>query len=383
MAELGQPDKRRTRDPRDRHHPSEGGGKRHPAWRPRTKGVSYDHESGQVVPAGGGAVTTPPPVAEAVTDAPSDPEDELPVPMGLPPDLRVQGKARGRKEYWHLPRDVWDKIHSRATGKGIVIANLDTGYNPEHPLMPEPRAVKNFTGAGPPIDGHGHGSHTIGTNCARDGRISPAPEADLIVGKVLADNGTGSSASIAAGIRWAVDAGANIISMSLGGNRPYGPTREAIRYANEKGVVVVAAAGNDGYQGIDTIGYPGRYPETICVGAYRRDGKIASFSSGGREIDLAAPGQDIVSLSHQGSGLARMSGTSMATPYVAALFALVLELILREGAVWPLPPAWWREFIAKHAEDRGAPGKDERFGVGVPRYTAIVDALANDDLRFV
>lgn len=305
------------------------------------------------------------------------------VRVGLPPDLRVEGSVDALAEAWHLQQSEWSQIHSRVTGKGIVIANLDTGYNPRHPLIPEPKDARNFVGPGEPIDGHGHGSHTIGTCCGRDGRISPAPEADLIVGKVMRDDGSGTSNAVAEAIRWAVDAGANIISLSLGGPTPYLPTQSAIRYANAKGVVVVAAAGNDGYLGINTIGYPGRYPETICVGAYRRDGKIASFSSGGREIDLAAPGEDIVSCSHIDGGFVRMSGTSMATPFVAGVFALILELILREGATWPTPPGWWRGFIAKHCEDRGAPGKDDRYGYGVPRYTDIVKALINDDLKFV
>ena len=212
---------------------------------------------------------------------------------------------------------------TRATGRGITIANLDTGYNPYHPLIPKPKAMRSFVPGEPDaIDRHGHGSHTIGTNCGSDPRISPAFEADLMVGKVLGKNGFGSSAGIAAGIRWAVDNGADIISMSLGGPNPYGPTLEAIEYANKKGVIVVAAAGNDGYAGKDTIGYPGKYEDTVCVGAYREDGKIASFSSGGRAIDLATPGQNIVSCSHQGSGLVSMSGTSMATPYAAALFCV-------------------------------------------------------------
>ena len=81
--------------------------------------------------------------------------------------------------------------------------------------------------------------------------------------------------------------------------------------------------------------------------------------------------------------MARMSGTSMATPYAAALFALVLELILREGGVWPLAPGWWREFIAANSEDRGEPGEDDRFGSGVPRYTDIVTLLAQEDLSWV
>ena len=78
-----------------------------------------------------------------------------------------------------------------------------------------------------------------------------------------------------------------------------------------------------------------------------------------------------------------MSGTSMACPFAAGLFALVFELIQREGAAWPTGPGWWREFIQAHTEDRGAPGKDNQFGYGVPRYTGIVSKLAHNEIKWI
>ena len=256
-------------------------------------------------------------------------------PCSIPPDFEVHGEAVVMDEYWHLPRSTWEKINSRVTGKGIVIANLDTGYNPHHELMPKPLVVRSFVDSTAAIDGHGHGSHTIGTCCGRSPLISPAFEADLIVGKVLKDNGSGPSSAIAEGIRWAVDAGANIISMSLGGSVAYPPTHAALQYAEQHGVVVVAAAGNSGYAGANSIGYPGKFIETLCIGATKEDGSIASFSSGGRQLDLATPGKNIVSLAHNhGQNLVKMSGTSMACPFAAALCALILQLSLREGKLW-------------------------------------------------
>lgn len=305
-------------------------------------------------------------------------------PCKIPPDHEVHGLAEVAEEYWHLPRSVWDRINSRVTGKGIVIASLDTGYNPHHELIPKPLVARSFVDSTAAIDGHGHGSHTIGTCCGRSPLISPAFEADLIVGKVLRNDGSGPSSAIAEGIRWAVDAGANIISMSLGGSAAYPPTQAALQYAEQNGVVVVAAAGNSGYEGANSIGYPGKFIETLCIGATKKDGSIASFSSGGRQLDLATPGQEIVSCAYNhGQKLVRMSGTSMATPFAAALCALVLQLALREGKPWWKGTDAWREFLGQFMDDRGTPGDDPRFGMGVPKYQEIVTALINDDLKWV
>jgi subtilisin family serine protease len=151
----------------------------------------------------------------------------------------------------------------------------------------------------------------------------------------------------------------------------------------EKGSIVVAAAGNSGFNGSrNTIGWPGKYLESICVGATRSDGKIASFSSGGREMDVACPGQDIVSASTN-RGYVSMSGTSMATPFFAGLLALVVELMRREGNARFTGVEAVRAFLAQYCEDRGTPGKDPSFGLGVPIATKIVEALSNDDITFV
>jgi subtilisin family serine protease len=321
---------------------------------------------------------------KAAPEAENEGDEETEV-YGLPRDTTVQGAAQNRPEYWHLPTSTWADIHLTATGRGVVIANLDTGYNPKHPLSPKPIAERSFIRSERDVvDYNGHGSHTVGTCCGRSPAISPAPEADLIVAKVLGARGYGESNAIAAAIRWATDEGADIINMSLGGPQPYGPTQEAIHYANAKGVLVVAAAGNDGFTGSrNTIGYPAKYESALCIGAYQRNGNIASFSSGGREIDIATPGQDIVSCDYRSNNLVRMSGTSMACPFAAGLFALVFELIQREGAAWPTGPGWWREFIQAHTEDRGAPGKDNQFGYGVPRYTGIVSKLAHNEITWI
>lgn len=297
----------------------------------------------------------------------------------LPPDLvRGQEFAQAPSSLWHLPPDVWGLIWSKVTGAGIKVAVLDTGYTP-HPDLPTAISERSFISGEAVHDRNGHGSHCSGTSVGRNG-IGVAPGADLMIGKVLSNAGGGGSDGIAAGIRWAVDEGADVISLSLGGGGYYQPTVDALRHAEEQGSIVVAAAGNAGYNGANTIGRPGKYQETLCIGAYRRDGSIARFSSGGRELDVACPGEDIVSTKHTGSGYVSMSGTSMATPFMAGLMALIVELQRREGHASFTGLDALREFLKNYTDDGGAPGDDVRFGMGIPKSQNIVASLAADDV---
>ena len=303
-------------------------------------------------------------------------------PAYLPPDLVSDVQIYSAPgELWHLPKAIFEPIWSRVTGKGIKVAVLDTGCNP-HDVLPEPVEGKSFIQGESWKDGNGHGTHCAGTVLGREG-IGVAPAASLLVGKVLSNRGSGSSESIAQGIIWAVKAGADIISMSLGSSSPYQPMQDALKYAWTKGVIVVAAAGNSGYTGrANTIGYPGRYPETICIGAYRKDGQRASFSSGGREMDILCPGQDIISCSTQ-NGFTGMSGTSMAAPFSAGLFALVKELMLREGYPTFNGVESVRDFLKLYTLDVGEPGFDPAHGHGIPKTSEIINALLNDQLVYV
>lgn len=309
----------------------------------------------------------------------NDPQFE---PMiGTPPDLEVGAFVdQTAPTLWHLPAGKWRDVWQRVTGRTVKIAILDTGYT-KHADGPVPIAERSFIRGESVSDRNGHGTHCAGTALGRNG-IGVAPGAELIVGKVLSDRGSGSSSGIAAGIRWATEAGADVISMSLGGGSSYGPTNAAIDDAFEQGVIVNAAAGNSGYRGRNTIGWPARYSGCICCGAYRRDGQIANFSSGGRQLDWACPGQDIVSFAINGSGYRSMSGTSMATPFGAGVFALIVELMRREGhAEWRAADAV-RAFFKRNMTDAGQPGFDERFGHGIPTMPEIMTALVNDNLQF-
>ena len=303
-------------------------------------------------------------------------------PVYLPPDLVSDVETFAAPEnLWHRPKAVFDPIWKRVTGKTIVVAILDTGCNP-HDLLPEPVASRSFIRGESVKDGNGHGTHCAGTAVGRGG-IGLAPGASLMVGKVLSNGGGGSSDGIAQGIRWAVDNGADVISMSLGSGSPYEPMREALKYAWDKGAITVSAAGNSGFNGRqNTIGYPAKYLDGLSIGAYGQDGQRASFSSGGRELDICCPGQNIVSCSTT-NGYRSMSGTSMATPDAAGLFCLILELMRQEGNAAFTGVDAVREFLKLYTQDRGEPGFDPFWGLGIPKTSEIVAALVNDQLTFV
>jgi subtilisin family serine protease len=322
------------------------------------------------------------PIEDPNLDCPA--YDRGPV-IELPPDLTV-GAAYAHPydsmpSAWHQYTWIQENIWPIATGKGVRVAVLDTGYN-KHRFGPEPIAARSFIRGESWADGNAHGTHVAGTVlCRRDDAgksLGLAPDADLIVGKVLSNRGSGSSQGIAEGIRWAADEGAHLINMSLGGGSSYGPTNDAIDYAWSKGCAVFASAGNSGYNGSNTIGWPAKYQNCVCVGAYRQGGQIANFSSGGREIDWACPGQEILSFSTNGSGWRSMSGTSMSCPWGVGLFACLTELWLRQGRAMFSSAQDVRDYFTKALTDAGRPGFDERFGIGVPRGDVLVAAILRE-----
>ncbi len=302
-------------------------------------------------------------------------------PIGLPPDL-VVGKAVETVDRvpWHMKKLIESKVWDYATGKGEVVAVLDTGCEWDHPDIPNPKFNKSFINGQSPKDPQsGHGTHCTGTAVGRN-NIGVAPEAEMATVKVLSDLGRGNSSGISAGIRYAVDNGATIISMSLGGGGRHPPTEANIDYAWSKGVFVNAAAGNAGYNGSNTIGHPAKYDKTMCCGATQENGRIANFSSGGREIDWAGPGQNILSCSNSGSGYRFMSGTSMSTPWLSGTLALLRELMRRSGR-----PLWksieeFRKALSQIVEDRGPDGHDNRFGYGVPTFEDIIETIVRPEL---
>ena len=267
------------------------------------------------------------------------------------------------------------EVYGKTRGERAVVAILDTAGEFVHPDLVKNslnRYGKNFTDSASLIDVHGHGTHCAGIAGATDneiGVIGVAPGAHLLPSKVLNDGGSGAYTWIAEGIRYIADLEMEgevnnyprIISMSLGGPNSSKVLKDAIDYAIAKGCFIVAAAGNEGYrEGINNVNYPGKYPEVITIGSIGKTGVPSRFSSAGNEVDLAAPGEQVYS-THKNGSYAYLSGTSMATPHVAGVCALILSLYPEIKT-----QAQLEAFLAEHAKDIYDQGEDDRTGAGVP-----------------
>ena len=230
------------------------------------------------------------------------------------------------------------------TGKGMRVAVLDTGFFLEHPDFTDRTIVTESFVSGETVDDvAGHGTHCIGTACGpREPKSGPrygvAFEADIYVGKVLNNQGSGAEGGIIAGIDWARRNGCEVISMSLGGpvlpNQPPSSVFETVaKRALDRGSLIVAAAGNDSERQAgrtEPVSYPANCPSIIAVAAVDERLQVASFSNQGinpqgGEVDLAAPGVNVHSSWPHPRLYRSINGTSMATPHVAGVAALYAE----------------------------------------------------------
>jgi len=225
------------------------------------------------------------------------------------------------------------KVWEKTKGKGMTIAILDTGCDLTHPDLKE-RIIggRNFTNDDKGNqdvyrDYNGHGTHVAGTIAAtqnQNGVVGVAPEANLLIVKVLDKNGSGQYEWIINGIHYAIEQKVDIISMSLGGPEDVPGLHEAIQKAVNNSILVVCAAGNegDGQDATNEFDFPGSYNEVISVGAINLERRISDFSNSNNEVDLVAPGETILSTYLNGK-YAKLSGTSMATPHVSGALALI------------------------------------------------------------
>lgn len=318
--------------------------------------------------------------------------------IGVPGPLVVGGRRSAFEpndprypEQWHMKLIGMPQAWEKATGEGAVVAVIDTGCAFEAkgdiPAASDLKGVKfvkpydfvNKTKAA--YDDHGHGTHVAGTIAQATnnghGTAGVAYNASIMPLKVLTEHGSGMVSDIADAIRYAVDNGAHIINMSLGGPRASTVLARACTYANQRGVTIVCAAGNSSREG---VGFPAAYPECIAVSAVGPDGNLSFYSSWGKEVAVAAPGGNYRSPSERANGVLQNTvfgkqdvfefwqGTSMASPHVAGVAALIWESGTKG-------PAGIKATLQRTATNKGDKTK---YGAGLINAAAAVGVKSAD-----
>jgi thermitase len=252
-----------------------------------------------------------------------------------------------------------------ATG-GVKVGIVDTGIDNTHEDLAgktvdcgSASALFGSVSSGSCADDNDHGTHVAGTIAAKAnnavGVAGVAFNSSLGICKALNALGSGSTAGVANCITWLAQRGAKVISLSLGGGAST-TLQTAVRnaYNNGNGSLIVAAAGNDGNA---TLNYPAAYPEVVSVAATDGNDARASFSNANADVEIAAPGVNVLS-TKRGGGYVAFSGTSMATPHVSGVAALI----------WGKNPGWTaaqvRSKLDAAVDDKGAPGRDPSYGFG-------------------
>ncbi len=280
----------------------------------------------------------------------------------------------------------WDVLGLNAFpgAGGAKVGIVDTGIQQNHAEFAGGRiancgGVNNFgtslgviiIGSDPTIvngkcnDDHGHGTHVAGTIAANanngTGVAGVAFNSPLAVCKALNSGGSGTLVMIANCITWLSQQGSKVISMSLGGASGSAALQTAVTNATNNGSLLVAAAGNSGNS---SLSYPAAYAEVVSVAATDHNDARASFSQFNADVEVAAPGVNVLSTWLNG-GYNTISGTSMATPHAAAVAALIAGTNSGGG------PSAWRAELQAAVDDKGAPGRDPQFGFGRVNVTKV------------
>lgn len=276
---------------------------------------------------------------------------------------------------WNLPAIATEQGWNLSKGSNeVAVAVVDTGVQASHPDL-QGRLLKGYNAiasGSAPDDDVGHGTHVAGIIGAvinnEEGVAGISWYNKILPVKALDNSGAGTTYSVAEGIIWAADNGAKVINLSLGNYADSQFLHDAIKYAFDRDVVIVSASGNDN---TERPGYPAAYDEVLAVAATNANGERASFSNYGDYIDVAAPGESIAS-TYPDNQYAALSGTSMASPHVAALAGLVRSLnpALTNTEVM--------ELMTANTVDLGDAGHDKYYGWGqVDIYQTLRAAAGN------
>ena len=281
-------------------------------------------------------------------------------------------------QQWGLTAIGVPSVWSITRGAGVTVAVIDSGSGPHPDLdanMEVGRTIINsIESAGMrDVSDEGHGTHVAGIIAAAAdngvGGAGVAPQARILPIRTLEPNGEGTARDVSKAVRFAVDAGAKVINLSLGRNSEYTPLTSAIQYAVDRNVLVVAAAGNYGADSGPV--WPAASDLTLAVTAVDRTNNVTSFDQRGDYIDLAAPGTSILSTARNDYEL--QSGTSMAAAFVSGAAALLF------AAQPSITAAQVRDILQRTATDIGSPGRDTTFGYGLVNLVA---AFAELDVMF-
>lgn len=250
-------------------------------------------------------------------------------------------------------------------GRGVTVAVLDTAVD-THPAITTAIRSIDLVGTSPPVEGgsRGHGT-AVASVIAGAHPLVPgvAPAADLLSIRVADDRGISDSFQLAKGIHAALESGADLINISMGSQGNSGIVQRAVEAANAQGVLIIAAAGNNG---TDRVTYPAANEGVIAVGAVDATGSHLAFSNTGQQIDIAAPGLGVNAAWSDGSA-ARVTGTSFSAPVITGTIAAVMT----EAGSSPLSAAQAWQRIQSVLNESGAPGADPETGAGLPDLSRV------------
>ncbi|WP_379131126.1 S8 family serine peptidase [Paenibacillus sp. sgz500958] len=273
------------------------------------------------------------------------------------------------------PTAMWDEGY---TGTGVKVAVVDSGIF-LHSELNIAGGISTVDYTTSYTDDNGHGTHVAGIIAANNNSVAMvgvAPDVQLYAVKALNQLGKGNLADILEGVDWAIKNHMDIINLSLGTDEDSLALKQMVDSAYSEGILVVASSGNS-QEGKpvsqNTVNYPAKYDSVIAVGAVDSSNARGSFSSAGSEVEVAAPGVDIVSTyEFNGTqGYAMASGTSQAAPHVTGMLALLKQK-------YPsMTNVQLREEIRKYAVDLGTPGRDIEFGFGSLTFSKDITAPSN------